>query len=473
MVGRKRELEILNECRTADRSRLVVVLGRRRVGKTFLVREAFGYAFTFTHTGLENGSLSEQLSSFWNDLRRQSGKEFRLPGNWMEAFEMLKDALQASKDPRKTVFIDELPWMDTRNSGFVKAIEAFWNGWASARTDVVMVVCGSAAAWMTRKILHNKGGLFNRANRTIRLEPFTLAECEEFVQSEGIAMDRKDIASAYMVFGGAPYYWSLLDKRDSLSQNIDRLFFGNSPELADEFSRLFRSVFANPEPYMAVVATLGRKKAGMTRAEIVSATRGAANDGKLTEILANLESSGFVRRYNEFGALKKGSIYQIIDNFTLFYFKFVNGQAGRDPAKWSHMVRDSRRLAWEGLAFERLCLLHSRQIKAALGIAGVETEESAWRCNAADPETNGAQIDLVIRRADRVTNLCEMEFCSERFAIDSGCAERLREKIRAFKRETGTKDNCHLTFVTTYGLLRNANASMVQSEVTLDDLFGH
>ncbi len=471
MVGRKRELEILHECRAADRSRLVVVLGRRRVGKTFLVREAFGYNFTFTHTGLENGSLGEQLSSFWSDLKRQSGMEFHLPGSWMEAFEMLKDALQASKDARKTVFIDELPWMDTRNSGFVKAIEAFWNGWASARTDVVMVVCGSAAAWMTRKILHNRGGLFNRASRTLRLEPFTLAECEEYVKSEGIAMDRKDIAFAYMVFGGAPYYWSLLDRRDSLSQNIDRLFFGNAPELADEFSRLFKSVFAKPEPYMAVVAALGRKKAGMTRAEIVSAIPGAANDGALTEILGNLESSGFVRRYTEFGAVKKGSVYQLVDNYTLFYFKFVSGYAGRDPAKWSHMVRDSRRLAWEGLAFERLCLLHSRQIKAALGIAGVETEESAWRCKAADPETKGAQIDLVIRRADRVTNLCEMKFCSERFAIDSAYAEKLREKIGAFKRETGTKGNCHLTFVTTYGLLRNANASMVQSEVTLDDLF--
>ena len=471
MIGRKAELEILEDCRTADRSQLVVVYGRRRVGKTFLVREAFDYRFTFTHTGLEKGAFREQLAAFWNELRRQCGVQCPVPGNWMEAFEALKDAIAASSDARKTVFLDELPWMDTKNSGFVAAIEAFWNGWASARKDVVLVVCGSAAAWMTKKVLHNRGGLFNRASRTIRLEPFTLRECEEYVQAEGLAMDRKDIASAYMVFGGSPYYWSLLDKRESLSQNIDRLFFGQTAELADEFGRLYRSVFPSPEPYIAVVTALGRKKAGMTRTELAGSIRGATNDGKLTELLRNLESSGFIRRYSETGNRRKGSVYQLVDNYTLFYFQFVQGYSGRDSARWSHMVRSAGRAAWEGLAFERVCLQHSAQIKAALGIGGVETSESAWRCASRDPDVKGAQIDLVIRRADRVVNLCEMKFCSEQFSIDADYAGKLREKIGAFKRETGTRDNCHLTFVTTYGLRRNAHSAMVQSEVVLDDLF--
>ncbi len=471
MIGRQNELAVLEDCRVADRSRLVVVYGRRRVGKTFLIREAFDYRFTFTHTGLENGSYREQLAAFWNELRRQCGASCPIPRNWMEAFEALKDALAASTDERKTVFIDELPWMDTKNSGFIKAVEAFWNGWASARKDVVMVVCGSAAAWMTKKVLHNRGGLFNRASRTIRLEPFTLAECEEFVLTEGLAMDRKDIAAAYMVFGGAPYYWSLLDKRESLSQNIDRLFFGRTAELADEFSRLYHSVFAVPEPYIAVVTALAKKKAGMTRAELAETVPNTANDGNLTDLLGNLETSGFVRRYVETGNARKGSIFQLVDNYTLFYFQFVHGYSGRDSSRWSHMARDTKRTVWEGLAFERICLQHSAQIKAALGISGVETSESAWRCTSREGGEKGAQIDLVIRRADRVVNLCEMKFCSERFAIDADYAERLREKIGAFKRETRTRDNCHLTFVTTYGLLRNAQSAMVQSEVTLDDLF--
>lgn len=471
MIGRKKELDRIMDCIQADRSRLIVVYGRRRVGKTFLIRESFNYQFTFTHTGLEKGGYREQLSEFWHSLKRQWKADCRMPSSWSDAFELLKDAVSESTDARKTIFIDELPWMDTRNSGFVSAVEGFWNGWASARKDVVMVVCGSAAAWMTKKVLQNKGGLFNRANRTIYLEPFTLAECEAYVKAEGLVMDRKDIVSAYMVFGGAPYYWSLLDKSESLSQNIDRLFFGTHPELAEEFGRLYKSVFANPEPYIAVVTALGKKKCGMTRAEIVAAVPDAENNGVLTDVLQNLETSGFVRRYVETGNVKKGSVYQLIDNYTLFFFQFVQGYAGRDEHRWSNMVHDQRRTTWEGLAFERVCLQHSRQIKAALGIAGVETSESSWRCVSCDPDVRGAQIDLVIERGDRVVNLCEMKFASEKFAIDAAYAANLREKIGAFRRETGTRGNCHLTFVTTYGLRKNSHSSMVQSEVTLDDLF--
>ncbi len=471
MVGRKRELRMLRECVEADRSRLIVVYGRRRVGKTFLVREAFDYRFTFTHTGLEKGGLDEQLSEFWSSLRRQWNADCKMPRNWFEAFELLKDAIESSSDVRKTIFIDELPWMDTRNSGFVKAVESFWNGWASARKDVVMIVCGSAAAWMSKKVLQNRGGLFNRANRTIYLEPFTLAECESYVKSEGLVMDRKDIASAYMIFGGAPYYWSLLDRGESLSQNIDRLFFGSRPELAEEFERLYKSVFTDPAPYIDVVAALGKKKCGMTRGEIVSAVPEAENNGVLSTVLRNLETSGFVRRYSETGKKKKGSVFQLIDNYTLFFFQFVQGYAGHDEHRWTNMVHDQRRMTWEGLSFERLCLQHTRQIKAALGIAGVETSESSWRCISEDPDVKGAQIDLVITRGDRVVNLCEMKFVSEKFVIDAEYASRLREKIGTFKRETGTHCNCHLTFVTTYGVRRNVHSGIVQSEVTLDDLF--
>ena len=238
MIGRKRELALLQECRDADRSRLVVVYGRRRVGKTFLIREAFDYSFTFTHTGIEDGTYAEQLGGFWNSISAQFNLDAERPKNWMEAFELLKKGLSQSNDERKSIFIDELPWMDTRRSGFVKAIASFWNGWASARKDIVMVVCGSAAAWMTKKILQNRGGLFNRANRTIYLEPFTLAECEEYMESSNMPMSRKDITLAYMAFGGAPYYWTLLERDKSVEQNFDILFFSKNAPLAIEFKRL-------------------------------------------------------------------------------------------------------------------------------------------------------------------------------------------------------------------------------------------
>ena len=470
MVGRARELKTLRECLAADRSRLVVVYGRRRVGKTFLVREAFDYRFTFTHTGLEDGDYDEQLNAFWRALKEQWSERCERPRNWMEAFESLKKALTTSRAARKTVFIDELPWMDTRNSGFVKAVEAFWNGWASARKDVVMVVCGSAASWMSEKILQNRGGLFNRANRTIYLEPFTLRECEAFLDAEGISMDRKEIVSAYMLFGGAPYYWSLLEKGLSLSQNIDRLFFAPNAELAREFSRLYKSVFAKPEPYVDIVAALATKKAGMTRDEILDAVPGLDSGGSFSRCLDNLEVSGFVRKYAATGNAKKCAVFQLIDNFTLFHFAFVRNYAGRDPARWSHLIGDRGRSAWEGIAFERVCLLHSAQVKKSLGISGILTSESEWRCRSS-ASGKGAQIDLVIERADHVVNVCEMKFSSGEYEIDADEARKLRNRVEAFRRETGTKGGIHLTFVTPYGVKRNKYWSLIQSEVTLDDLF--
>lgn len=470
MIGRKRELNLIQECRDADRSKLVVVYGRRRVGKTFLIREAFDYRFTFTHTGIENGTHAEQLGGFWNAIRSQFNLDAPRPKNWMEAFEQLKKGISQSPDGRKSIFIDELPWMDTRRSGFIKAIASFWNGWASARKDIVMIVCGSAAAWMTKKILQNRGGLFNRANRTIYLEPFTLAECEAYLLSKGMPMSRKDITLAYMAFGGAPYYWTLLERDKSIEQNFDILFFAKNAPLAIEFKRLYRSVFESPEPYIAVVSTLGTKKTGLTRDEIVQSTPNVKNDGRLTEILDNLELSGFVRRYSATGRIKRESIFQLIDNYTLFYFQFIRDYAGKDEEHWSHMRQDQHRIVWEGLAFERICLQHARQIKSALGIAGVATEESAWVKRAANGE-RGAQIDLVIRRGDRVTNLCEMKFASGEYEISSACETALRNKMEAFRRETKTKDTLHLTFVTTYGLVRNSHASIARSQVTLEDLF--
>ena len=470
MIGRKRELSLLQECRDADRSRLVVVYGRRRVGKTFLIREAFGYSFTFTHTGIEDGTYAEQLGGFWNSTREQFNLDAERPKNWMEAFELLKKGLSQSHDERKSIFIDELPWMDTRRSGFVKAIASFWNGWASARKDIVMVVCGSAAAWMTKKILQNRGGLFNRANRTIYLEPFTLAECEEYMGSNDMPMSRKDITLAYMAFGGAPYYWTLLERDKSVEQNFDILFFSKNAPLAIEFKRLYRSVFESPEPYIAVVSTLGTRKAGLTREEIVHSTPNVNNDGTLTEILENLELSGFVRRYSATGKIKRDSIYQLIDNYTLFYFQFIRDYAGKDESHWSHMRQDQRRVVWEGLAFERICLQHTRQIKSALGISGVATEESAW-VKHADSNEGGAQVDLVIQRGDRVTNLCEMKFASGEYEISAAYETALRNKMEAFRRDTKSKDTLHLTFVTTFGLVRNRHASIARSQVTLDDLF--
>ena len=467
MIGRTEEIELLRDQADSDRSRFVVVYGRRRVGKTFLVREAFGYRFTFTHTGVEHVTMSEQLAQFRQSLVVQGYEECPVLTDWIEAFGHLKKLIMRSSDNRKVVFIDELPWMDTPKSRFLPAYENFWNGWCSARTDVLLIVCGSATSWMVKKVLQSKGGLFNRANRTICLQPFTLKQCEDYALEAGLSMGRRELVEAYMVFGGLPYYWSLLDRRYSLAQNIDRLCFTTVGELVLEFRRLYNSVFRNPEPYLRIVTALGTRQIGMTREDMVRAL-GVENCGRLTNCLQDLELSGFIRSYRPFERRKKGTVYQLVDNFTLFYFRFMRNPENSHDGFWLSSVDSSERHGWEGLAFERVCLWHERQIKEALRIGGVQTNTAAWR-SAKRP--GGAQVDMVIDRKDKVVNLCEMKFTSAPFAIGAGYEKDLRNKIALFKEETGIRSSVHLTMVTVDGVRRNERSGIVQSEVTIDDLF--
>ena len=467
MIGRTAEMKMLREVANADRSRFVVVYGRRRVGKTYLIRETLDYRFSFTHTGMESGLLEEQLHAFHQSLLEQGLDACDRPSNWIDAFGLLKKLLKSCPDERKIVFIDELPWMDTPRSRFVSALENFWNGWCAARKDIVLIVCGSATSWMIKTVLRNKGGLFNRANRVLCLEPFTLAQCEAYMRERGAAMSRRELAEGYMIFGGSPYYWSLLDTSMSIAQNVDRLCFTSAGELSGEFKRLYSSIFRKSDKHLKVVDALYDRREGLTREEISKSTAIPAT-GKLTRILEELEESGFLRQYAPMGRRKRGSVYQLMDNFTIFHAQFMAGRTTARRGFWLGSVDSPMRNAWEGIAFERLCMWHQDAIKAALGIAGVAADISSWR---SAKKTGGTQIDMLIDRKDGVVNLCEMKFSRDEFAIGDAYAKKLRERIELFRSETGTRKSIHLTFVTSYGVKRNENSDIVQSQVTLDDLF--
>ena len=469
MIGRTSEVNALREAVSADRSRFVVVYGRRRVGKTFLIREAFDYRFTFSHTGMESGSMSDQLEAFHASLIDQGMESCEVPKDWIQAFGLLKRFLKASADERKVVFIDELPWMDTPRAKFVSALENFWNGWCAARKDIVLIVCGSATSWMIKKVLKNKGGLFNRANRVIYLKPFTLSECESYVRERGLAMGRRELAEGYMMFGGAPYYWSLLDRSLSLAQNVDRLCFTQGGELTVEFKRLYASVFKRADKHIKVVEALASRKSGMSRDEIVSAV-GLKDSGKLSRILEELEESGFIRIYSPLGRVKRGSIYQLVDAFTLFYLTFMKGRSIARTGYWLNGIGSAERLSWEGVAFERVCMWHEHEIKTALGIAGVSASVCAWRSAR---KSGGAQIDLLIDRKDGVVNVCEVKFVTGEFSIGAKYAHELENKLSVLKDETQTEKSLHLTMVTVSGVKRNEYSYLVHSQVRLDDLFHH
>ena len=468
IVGRKAEQAAILSYVNSDKPEFLAVYGRRRVGKTFLIKETLNNNFAFYLTGLANTGLQTQLHNFSSAIQRYGKISYPLVNNWLDAFEQLTHLLQHStKKGKKVIFLDELPWMDTHKSGFITALEHFWNGWASSRSDILLIVCGSATSWMINKLIKNHGGLHNRITRRMLIDQFSLGECEEFFKSNNIVMSRHQMVESYMILGGIPYYMSLMEKGISLPQNIDKLCFSNNGALREEFSSLYASLFIHSENHTKVVESLAKKSKGMTREEIIAATK-LPDGGGLSKTLEELEQCGFVRKYNAFDKKSKSQLYQLVDFYTLFYLNFIRDYNYSDDHFWSNFIDNAKHRAWSGYAFEQVCLVHVNQIKSRLGISGVLTKIAAWRSQASSP---GAQVDLLLDRNDKVINLCEMKYANAELLIDKIQDENLRNKKACFTRESKTRKTVHLTMVTTYGVKQNEYAGVIQSEIRMDDLF--
>ena len=468
IIGRERERRILARCESSDKPEFVAVYGRRRVGKTFLIAEHFGNKFTFSVTGISGGAMKEQL----NEYRRSLGKHYKgdVPAlkDWYEAFGLLEERI--TQDPtlgKKVLFFDELPWLDTHKSGFLPALEHFWNAFASRRPDILLIVCGSAASWMINNLIDSYGGLHNRVTETIVVEPFSLHGCEEFCLKKGIALSRRQIAEAYMILGGVPYYLDALDKMFGLNQNIDLLLFDKNAKLGNEFNRLYHSLFLHADNYINVVETLAKNGAGLTRQEIAAASR-ISDGGGLTKVLGELESCGLISRSSDINKKRNGDYFRLIDFYSLFYFRYLKNRKNTDPHFWTNYLSDPAHSAWCGYAFERLCMAHIGQIKQRLGISGVITSVYAFRSAM---RKGGAQIDMVIDRRDDTINLCECKYSNKAYVLTSADAADLDRKKEVFLRETGTKKSIHITMITAGGLVQNAYRNEIQAEITLDDLF--
>ena len=470
MIGRINEIKQLRNAFAAEQSEFVALYGRRRVGKTFLVNETFGGRYAFQHSGVENVGLYEQLDYFRQSLSVYGAYRCSRLANWREAFFELRQMLEKAEVGKKVVFLDEVPWLDTAKSGFLPALEHFWNGWASLRKDILLIVCGSATSWVVNKILNNRGGLHNRVTKPIPVAPFTLRECEEYAVWKKLAFDRRQIAECYMALGGVAYYWSLLLPEFSVAQNIDYLFFGQNSVLKTEFRKLFASLFKHDEKYVEIVKALASRSVGMTREELLAAMPSPCG-GEISRYLLELEECGFIRRNSIIGTIKRGAIYKLIDNFTLFHFKFLAERRGTDERFWSLSYEKPALNAWRGLSFERICFWHIPQIKQALGISGVLSDVYSWRGKSAAPEVGDAQIDMLIDRGDRIINICEMKFSNDEYVMDADEGRKMRRRIELFRSATKTRKGLMPTMISCYGLKRNANSAMIQSVITLDDLF--
>ena len=458
----------------SDRPEFVAIYGRRRVGKTFLIKQVLKDRITFQHTGVSpvdqtgvKNRMRMQLESFYYSLLNHGLEGFNIPKSWMEAFYQLEQLLVRLDDgKRQVVFIDELPWMDTPRSGFLPAFENFWNSWCAGRDNIMLVVCGSATSWILGNLSRNKGGLYGRLTDEIKLLPFTLKECEEYFANEGIEMSRYDIVQSHMVFGGIPYYLSYFQK--GMSFDTDRILFGRNPRLKDEFNRLFNAIFGNPEDCKKIVRLLATRHTGFSREEIAKAT-GLPLGGGLSGTLAALSESDFIIRYVPYGRPGNMEYYKLTDNFCLFWLKYVEPNISDISFMTDNATSDIMR-SWRGVAFEEACWQHIPQIKRALGIGGVKSSLSAWSVRG-DDEKEGAQIDLLIIRADNVVNLCEMKFTGGEYSISKEEESKLRNRIDALKKTLNARQTVHLTMITTYGVAYGKHSGIVQKQIVMDDLF--
>ncbi|MBQ7494181.1 MAG: AAA family ATPase [Bacteroidaceae bacterium] len=473
IIGREKEQRELLSLLEKEDAQFCAVYGRRRVGKTYLIRETFNYQFCFHHTGIAKGTLRQQLTAFRNSLVTAGMDRCAIPKTWIEAFELLKQLITHAPAGKKVIFIDELPWMDTPKGNLIGALENFWNGWATARRekDIVLIVCGSATSWISKRLLKDKGGLRGRLTNRIKLVPFTLRECELFAKGANLAFGRKDILELYMILGGIPYYWSFLKKGLSVAQNIDQLFFTETAQLRDEFEALYAVLFKNPDNYIKVIECLSvGRKSGLTREDILNESK-LTDGGTFSTLLEELEECGFIRHYVSADTAETNALYQLIDNYTLFYYLCIKKNAFSDEHYWSNTFTSTSHNAWKGHAFERVCFQHVPQMKVALGISGVQTNVCSWFARGTS-ERRGTQIDLVMQRADGFTDICEMKHSANLFAIDKDYAENLQYKLDAYQELSKDNRTLHLVMVTTNGIVHNSYYNMVQNEITMDDLFG-
>ncbi len=473
MIGRKKELEILANAYSSKKPELIAIFGRRRVGKTYLVGSFFEGKIDFELTGLKDGTKQQQLRNFAYSLKDVQKLEDLPPPpiDWLEAFHQLKTYLESlgNSEKRKVIFIDELPWMAGGRSDFLTGFSYFWNSYA-VKANIVVVICGSATAWMIQKIINDKGGLHNRVTRRIHLQSFTLAETEAYFQEKHIAFDRYQLLLLYMTMGGIPHYLDQVEGGKSAIQNIDDICFQPQGLLRTEFDNLYSALFSNSDRYESIVSALSSTWKSMSRAEIITKTK-ISDGGGLTMMLQELEQSGFISSYIPFGKKKKDTLFRLTDCYLLFYLKFIQNIPLKETISWQSLSKTQTWITWSGYAFENICFHHIDNIKAALGIAGVHSNQYSFLAKTTD-EIEGTQIDLLIDRQDSVISLCEVKFYNDKLVLTKEDADNLRRKKSIFRHVTSTKKQIFIVLITTFGLIKNKHSlGLIDNVLDMNALF--
>ena len=464
IIGRNNEVEQLESLLDSGKSELVVIYGRRRVGKTFLIRQTYKKHMVFEVSGIPDGNYNDQLTNFFNEIcrRKKMFSKRETPENWLEAFNLLGKFIDKQiGNKKKVLFIDEFPWIYTHKSKFVQLFGHFWNSYCSKRSDLIVVICGSAASFMVNKVMNDPKGLHHRITLPIRLLPFDLYETELFLKSKKVRLDRYAYLQIYMAIGGIPHYLEKIHSGDSVPVAIDRLCFNKGGLLVDEFNHIFASLFDNSENHMKIVEVLASSQKGITREALITKTK-INSGGTLTKTIEELSESGFISEYEPYSNAIKETLYRLTDEYSMFYLKFIKKNKG---GSWKTLYSSRSYSSWSGFAFENLCLKHYRQILAGLELGGITANSSSWR-------NQKAQIDLLIDRTDRTINICELKFSESEFTINKSYAQSVIKKKREFMNEMNDRKNVLTTFVTTFGVKKNNHSDQVMdNQVTMDCLF--
>jgi len=467
-TGREKEIAILHKALQSKESEMVSVIGRRRIGKTFLIKHVYQDNIAFELTGTRNAPINEQLQNFMFSLKLATGNSIigKPPSNWMEAFFMLINYLKAlPKNKKQVVFLDELPWLSTHRSGFLRGLSYFWNSWA-VNQNLVVVICGSAASWMIQKVVNDKGGLHNRITKRLYLQPFTLAETEEYLQSRNIKLNRYHLSQLYSI----PHYLKEVEGGKSATQNIEDICFSNTGLLRDEFSNLYAALFDHSDNHVAIVRGLAKRRGGMTRNNLIKEAK-IPNGGTITKVLNELSQSGFIEIYMPFGKKSKDKIYRLTDEYSLFYLQFIEKNMHEKGAVWKRLIQTQEYKIWCGYAFENICLKHITEIKKALSIGGVYASSSTFYKKGTKKE-KGTQIDLLLDRNDQIINIFEIKFYNKEFTVSKSYAQTLQDKSAIFQETTKTRKHLFLTLITTFGISQNEHSlGLIDQVLTLDDLF--
>lgn len=474
IIGRERELKRLRKAYSSKEAEFIVVYGRRRVGKTFLVREFFEkQKCLFMHvTGVHKAKYQKQIEKFTESMSKTffDNAPLETPKSWEEAFKLLNQQVIKNSKQKLIIFLDELPWLATSRSGMLQTIDYYWNHNWSKLNHVVLVVCGSSASWLIKNIIYNKGGLHNRVTCEIRLLPFSLSETRDFLKHHNITLNNRHILSIYMALGGIPYYLRYIEPGITAEQNIQQIIFDQDAPLKDEFTKLFKSLFKKADVYIEIIKLLAHNKSGLTRAEIAVNAKLSTNGGRLSERLNDLLVAGFIAEHTPWKD-NNGQYYKLIDEFCLFYIHWI-GHHHKNFIQdhWVNQANSQSYKSWSGYSFESVCMKHIDQIVQAMKIKSSGVIDS-WKYAPRKHIESGAQIDLLIDRSDDSITICEIKYTNKPFDIDKAYAANLEKKVTVYKKITKTTKQIFLSMISASGIKHSErSAKLISNVVTLDDL---